>query len=105
MATGLLGISWFGWGGLCLAVAALYWVAWPKPHPERREPRPAWAGVVLRWFHSLVWVLLALACALWGFQFPAPASWLGRFALLIYLVFLGVAVWDRRRNVGAADGD
>lgn len=93
---------WFGmpfwiWGLLCVAVAAIYWRVWPRPAKGQRK-RAAWLAGVLRYGHSLVWLLLALACGL--FQFGAEVAGIvaGRAALITYLVFVGAFAYDRTRK-------
>jgi len=72
---------------MCLAVAAAYVVVWPG---WRREG--AWSlsvRFVLRWFHSLTWVLIA--AWVWTLH-----SYYGLAALAVYLIFLGT--WFRARR-------
>jgi hypothetical protein len=57
MENGFLGIPWLVGAFVCLAVAALYVVIWPRP--QVAAARSAWSRLVLRWFHPLVWLLLA----------------------------------------------
>jgi hypothetical protein len=91
----LLGIPYFFLGILCLGVATVYIFIRPKPKPE--QTRPMWQQVVLRWFHSLVWVLLAAACFLWtGNMDSTLAPFLGRLALFVYLIFLATVARERR---------
>ena len=52
---------------MCLAL--LWYFVWPKdntPKPLKQvpgyRPRPVWMHDVLRWFHMLVWMLLATTC-------------------------------------------
>lgn len=76
----------------CLGIATLYYFLWPKP--KENQLRPLWVHFVLRWFHSLVWVLLAGACLLWG-----AGSGLGNpislLAGLVYLVFIGTMIFEK----------
>jgi hypothetical protein len=53
---------------------------------------------VLRWFHSLVWALLAAACFVQASQVAVAAtigSTLALLALLAYIIFLGTMFIDR----------
>ena len=99
-ATSLFGIPWYVWGLACLAVAAVYLVAWPRPPRKSSAPaRPPWRQFVLRWFHSLVWLLLALACFVQASQFAGGGAVGGVLAVLaglLYLVFMGALVADLR---------
>ncbi len=92
MNNSLLGIP-FAWLAVpCLGVAILYYFLWPKP--KTGQTRPTWVHLVLRWFHSLVWLLLAAACVLWG----SGSAWGKPVALLaglVYLVFMGVMVGEK----------
>lgn len=59
---------------------------------------PLWRHVILRWFHALVWVLLALSCFLRANQFPrelATADVTASVALLLYVVFASTRVIER----------
>ncbi len=56
-------------GLICMCLALLWYFVWPKdntPKPLKQvpgyRPRPVWMHDVLRWFHMLVWMLLATAC-------------------------------------------
>src|SRR5262245_28820826 len=99
-ATTLFGLPWYVWGLLCLVVAAIYLVVWPRPAQKSgASARPPWRQFVLRWFHSLVWVLLALACfvqasAVAGSGAVGVAS--AVLAGLMYLIFIGALVADAR---------
>jgi hypothetical protein len=96
-ATTLLGIPWFVWGIACLVIAAIYLVIWPRSRGKAVQPRPLWRRVVLRWFHALVWVLLAASCFVLELQVPgtvAAGSALALLAGLMYLIFLGAMVAD-----------
>lgn len=89
MGATFLGIPLFGWGGLCLIVAAIYAVFWPRSkaarvHSHRRH-------LILRWFHALVWVLLALAFFVRGSGAAGSyglANITALIALAVYVVFL-----------------
>ncbi|MBM2843429.1 MAG: hypothetical protein HW404_1266, partial [Anaerolineales bacterium] len=49
-------------------------------------------------FHSLVWLLLALACFVWASGPSAAADVLALTALIIYGVFLATLISDRARD-------
>jgi Flp pilus assembly protein TadB len=100
-----LGIPYFTMGLLCLGLAALWYVVWPKDRtPELLkklpdyQPRPAWMEAVLRWFHALVWVLLA---AMWWFLDAGQQSLATVSALaagIMYLAFVATLTKDRQRR-------
>lgn len=92
-----LGLPWLVWGIICLAIAAVYTVIWPRPKtPAQAQSRPLWRQLVLRWFHMLVWVLLAVSCfaRLWPATTPlaGPVALAGLF---VYLIFIGTVVIER----------
>jgi hypothetical protein len=77
----------------CLLVAAIYVVVWPG---WKREGRwSAGVRIILRWFHSLTWVLLA--AWIWLRQ---PTF--GIAGLACYLVFL--ATWLNARRTAPPPG-
>lgn len=91
-----MGISFYLWGGIALAVAVLNYFFWPKPLAGReREP---WAHFILRWFHPLVWLLLAAAGLLFGLGKNGPGNLLALMALGLYAVFMVTLIWDRRKK-------
>jgi hypothetical protein len=104
-----LGIPYFTMGLLCLGLATLWYFVWPRdrtPEPLKKlpeyQPRPAWMEAVLRWFHALVWALLA---AMFLFldaeqQTLATVSALG--AGLMYVTFIVALVKDRKRQKALA---
>jgi hypothetical protein len=70
----------WGWMLVCLAVAAVYVVVWP------RDLAPADTAnlryLVLRWFHPLAWLLLAASCALRMSSLPGKTRLANAVALL-----------------------
>lgn len=90
--------SWFGavptpvWVGVCLAIALVYVRAWPRKKAAGLTRGPRY--FVLRWFHALVWVLLALAVAVRaraGQTAYVAASAIALAALVVYVVFVIVS--------------
>lgn len=55
----IFGIPWFIAGIGSIVVAVIYSFIWPK---ELAVNIPFWKFIVLRWFHTVVWVFLALSC-------------------------------------------
>lgn len=92
-----LGIPLPYWSLICLGVAGLYAVVWPKPRTGAPVRSPA-VHFILRWFHSLVWVLLAGACQLWAAGQQAWAPRLASMALAVYLVFMLTMVLERGKK-------
>lgn len=95
----LLGIPLIFWGLGCLAVAAAYYQIWPQTSPKRRVPRTRWQHFMLRYGHSLVWVLLAAGCFLAGAGQAGIGLGLAFLALPVYIVFLVMLVQDRQREL------
>lgn len=94
-----LGVSLLIWGCLCLVVALLYLFLSPHLIRGRQSSYAKWRFLVLRWFHSLVWLLLALSCFLWGEHLSGGAvlaNVLALIALAIYLVFIVAFIVDRK---------
>jgi len=99
MPSTFLGLPLQTWGILCLAVAVAYLFKWPKPKPgSTGPPRTALVHIIVRWFHSVVWLLLALACFLWASGPSTIANALALAALIVYLIFLATLISDRGRG-------
>jgi hypothetical protein len=97
MNTPFLGVPWFVWGLLCLAVAVIFTVIWPGG----RSPSslPGLQYIILRWFHALVWILLAVSFFLRGGMIlggPSTANVLALLALVVYLIFMGTVLTSSR---------
>jgi|SRR5882724_861092 len=74
----------------CLIVAGAYYFVWPGwKDPERVRQRSLWSKLILRWFHSLTWALLAAACFL---RANLPAALAGG----VYLIFILTLAHERR---------
>ena len=107
MNSALLGLPWILWGLLALLVAGVFAEVWPRTAGSER-PRPVWRHLVLRWFHALVWVLLALSCFVRADLMPGGSSAANVAALLglaSYAVFLGTLAMDRRSGRHRSCGD
>lgn len=75
---------------ICMVIAVVYVFIWPgRKDPEGFRQKPLWIQIVLRWFHSLTWVLIALATLIWS-KVPAAA------AFFVYLIF--ILTMARERN-------
>jgi hypothetical protein len=71
---------------LIVAIAYFFWPGWKDP--ERVRHRSLWSKIILRWFHSLTWILLAAACFLRA-RLPAV------LAAGIYLMFILTMAHER----------
>ncbi len=87
MTSSFLGVSFTVWGIIGLAIAAI----WIFVRTSHRAATPRWRFIVLRWFHMVVWLLLALAAFIAGSSLPGAAA-IARLAallsLLTYLIFM-----------------
>ncbi len=92
-------LVWIGFG--CLGIAVVYYFIWPRPNPGDPK-RSAWRHFILRWGHSLVWVLLALACFVASPERAMISAALGIGALLLYVIFIFTIFRDRQDAANAA---
>jgi hypothetical protein len=84
----LLGIPLTIWGVACLVMAAVWMFVWPK---NRSVASGSLSYLVLRWFHALVWLFLAAATFIAGFDILGGADtarFIALLALLTYLAFM-----------------
>jgi hypothetical protein len=95
--TTLLGLPVEIWAVLCLALAVMYFSFWPRPPRTATTPRTAWQQLVLRWFHTLVWLLLALAALALKYVGVTVAQVLGLLGLVSYFIFMAVFVREKLR--------
>ncbi len=86
MTDGFLGISWFVWAALAAALAALFTVI---QIPKQTSHTTGFTHIVLRWFHSLTWVFLALSFLVRGAapRLSAVADVVGLAGLGSYIAF------------------
>ena len=99
MEDGFLGISWLAGGLLCLLIAGIYVVVWPRPLVAAAHS--SWNRLVLRWFHALVWVLLAGSFFVRGEYVSGGrgvANILALGALVSYAIFMVTLIRARRAN-------
>ena len=101
MTDSILGIPLTTWGIVCFGVAVVYFFVWPKPKGADQPPRSPRVHFVLRWFHSLVWLLLAAACFLWAGGSSGLANVLALLALALYLIFVVTLLAERRAGRSA----
>ena len=101
MSSRFLAVPLGMWGLVCLGLALIYTVLWPRPG-RSSPPRPAWRAMILRWGHALVWVLLGVACFLWTAVLPGGAGLARGVAgvgLIVFFLFV-IALWKERRRPG-----
>lgn len=92
MNTGFLNIPFVVWGGLALLVAGIFAVV--VPGAKQVNAAAGWRFIIGRWFHSLVWLLLAVSLFMQatgdiGLQSLAgPVAALAGIAYLIFIITL-----------------
>ena len=89
-----LDIPWRFWGALCVIIGIVYTLLWPRP--GKGVERSSWHHLIIRWFHGIVWFLLAAAC----FVRTNPenntlSNELALLGLLFYLIFIGTLIYER----------
>lgn len=88
----LLGLPPAIWGIACLVVAAIWVFVWPS---KRVVAPGSLQHFILRWSHTLVWLLLAAAAFIAGFDILGgtnTAQFVALLALLTYLVFMATLI-------------
>lgn len=88
MGAKLLGIPLVFWATACLILALVWLIFWPS---DKAVAVTGMRWLILRWFHALVWLLVAIAALLAAFNIAggvASARIVALLALLTYLVFL-----------------
>jgi uncharacterized membrane-anchored protein len=82
----------------CLLIALIYLFIYPGRNDPAKS-RPRLRHIVLRWFHALVWMLLAMSSLMFGRVIPG-GSFTGRVvalaALVLYLIFILNFLLDRK---------
>lgn len=89
----LLGVPYTVWGVLCLILAAVWAFAYPR---NRVTPEYGLRFIILRWFHALAWLLLALGAFLASIGSDAGSS-IAFLALPVYLLFMLTFVTSKPR--------
>ncbi|MBA3468441.1 MAG: hypothetical protein H0T53_02240 [Herpetosiphonaceae bacterium] len=87
----LLGIPLVVWGIVCLALTIVWVLVWPS---ERVAVASGLRFVILRWFHALTWLLLAVAAFLAALSSGGAgrARPVAQLALVVYLVFMATFI-------------
>jgi hypothetical protein len=80
------GLPYYFWLVICIAIATVYLFVVPK---AARDPHVGITErLVLKYAHSLVWVLLATACVIANFKFTSSAKMVSLISLGVYIVFI-----------------
>ncbi len=94
----LIGIPLLAIGGFCLFLTLLWIFIWPR---GRVTPADGIRYLVVRWFHALVWLLLALAALVAGLELfggLALAQPLALLSLIVYFVFMFTLMTSKQRT-------
>jgi hypothetical protein len=101
----LFGIPLSTLGLICMCLALLWYFVWPKdntPKPLKQvpgyRPRPVWMHDVLRWFHMIVWMLLAATCFFTDADQSTLASVSALLAGVFYVIFVVTLIKDKQRQ-------
>lgn len=98
MGTTFFGVPLLVWGGVCLALALVWVVIWPS---KRIAHTSGVRFFILRWFHALTWLFLALAAFMSSFNILGGASTarvVAQLSLATYLIFIGAVVTSSARH-------
>ncbi len=94
----LIGIPLIVVGGFCLLLTLVWVFIWPR---GRVTPADGLRYIIVRWFHALVWLLLALAAFVAGldlFGGLALAQPLALLSLVVYIVFMFTLMTSKQRT-------
>lgn len=92
MSSRFLGVPWLFWGLATLVPATVFALIWPRRLVVAASPL---RYLILRWAHTLVWLLLGLSCVL---RIPPQAesatvaNGLMVVALAVYLGFVLILI-------------
>jgi len=91
----LFGVPLILWGVLCIVLTIVWVSVWPS---EKVAATNEVRYFILRWFHALTWLLLAVAAFLTAFNWlggAATARMVALLSLIAYLIFMGTFVTAR----------
>jgi hypothetical protein len=91
----LWGVPHIIWGGVCLVLTIIWVVVWPS---DKVIPSDVLRFLILRWFHALTWLLLALAAFIAAFKLfggGGAARFVAFLSLPVYLIFLITFITSR----------
>jgi hypothetical protein len=92
----LFGVPLGLYGVPCFLLAFAFLFVWP----HNLETQSGWRQFVLRWGHSLVWLLLGLAAFVGGtgaFGGLPTAGGLALISVLVYIIFVMTMLTTKRR--------
>ncbi len=82
----LFGLPYFVWFLVCLTIAVVYIIFYPKQANSANVSKVE--RLILKYAHSTVWLLLALACILANYKIDEAASVVPFISLIVYIVFV-----------------
>lgn len=88
MEAKFLEVPLVAWGVLCCVLTIVWLVFWPT---DKATSSLGFRFVILRWFHALVWFLLAIAAFVAAFNIvggPATARVLAFLSFITYVIFI-----------------
>lgn len=88
MASKFLGVPWLVWSAVAFLVAVVYAFVWPGKRVTVSTSTLQY--LILRWGHTLVWLLLGLAALLRAIvpgASPKPSIYMAISALAVYIMF------------------
>lgn len=101
MNNGWFNIPWFYYGIACVLIASAYLIFPVAPHKDFRwNSLPIWKYFVLRWLHSMVWILLFLAgmyLQVNGLNGEVNAKLIALAGFFCYVIYLLVFIWAKRK--------
>ncbi len=95
MSNKLFGVPLVVWGTFCLALTVVWIFVWPG---DKVSATTGARFIILRWFHALVWLFLAIAAFIAAFNVLGSLATARRVAwlsLVTYLVFMGTFLTAR----------
>lgn len=89
MIRGFLNLPWFLWAVLALIVAVIYSFIWPQ---KAAVMATGFRFFILRWGHTLTWILLAINFFLRGFStsLNGMANAIALVGALTYVLFIAM---------------
>ena len=91
----LFGVPLVLWGVLCSVLTIVWIFVWPG---DKATATTGLRFIILRWFHALVWLFLAIAAFIAAFNVlggSATARRVAWLSLVTYLVFMATLLTTR----------
>jgi hypothetical protein len=87
MIKGFLNLPWFGWAGIALIIAVIYYFVWPQ---NAVTSSTGFRFLVIRYAHMLTWILISINFFLRGISpsYNGAANLIAATGGLVYLLFM-----------------